>query len=86
MKTTATVDGTPILDQLAELDQIMSAKEGANWVYSIPADPNGPYLLTDGEEFILGPGARATILDMRKIDNLITAGGREPAKGESGVA
>lgn len=86
MKTTVTVDGTPILDQLAELDRIMSAKEGSDWVYSIPPDPDGPFLLTDGDEFILGPGARAAILDMRKIDSLIAAGGRDSAKSESEVA
>jgi hypothetical protein len=79
LKATAPVDGTPILDQLAELDQIMSAKEGVNWVYSIPPDPDGPFLVADGDEFILGPGARAAILDLRKIDNLITASGLDTA-------
>lgn len=78
-----TVDGTPVLDQLAELDQIMSVKEGTNWVYSIPADPNGPFLVADGDQFILGPGARAAILDMRKIDSLIAAVGRDCDRGES---
>jgi hypothetical protein len=71
LKATGSVGGTPILDQLAELDEIMSAKEGVNWVYSLPPDLDGPFLLADGEDFILGPGARAAILDMRKIDNLI---------------
>ena len=79
LKETAPVDGTPVLDQLAELDEIMSAKEGANWVYSIPPDPDGPFLVADGDEFILGPGARAAILDMRKIDDLIMASGRDTA-------
>lgn len=85
MKTTATVDGTPVLDQLAELDQIMSAKEGGDWVYSVPPDPNGPFLIADGDEFILGPGARAAILDMRKIDNLITAVSYDAATAEAGA-
>ena len=79
LKATESVGGTPILDQLAELDRIMSAKEGSNWVYSIPPDLNGPFLLADGEDFILGPGARAAILDMRKIDSLIATAGQDIA-------
>jgi hypothetical protein len=76
--------GTPVLDQLAELDQIMSAKEGTNWIYSVPADPDGPFLVADGDEFVLGPGARAAILDIRRIDSLIAAVGRYSAENESG--
>jgi hypothetical protein len=79
LKETAPVDATPVLDQLAELDEIMSAKEGANWVYLILPDPDGQFLLAVGDEFILGPGARAAILDMRKIDDLITASSRDTA-------
>jgi hypothetical protein len=79
LKATESVGGTPILDQLAELDRIVSAREGPNWVYSIPPDPDGPFLLADGEDFILGPGARAAILDMQKIDNLIATVGQDIA-------
>jgi hypothetical protein len=79
LKATESVGGTPILDQLAELDRIVSAREGPNWVYSIPPDPDGPFLLADGEDFILGPGVRAAILDMQKIDNLIATVGQDIA-------
>lgn len=70
---TDTGDGTPVLDQLAELDRTMSAKNGKDWVYSIPPDHDGPLLLADGDDFVLGPKARAVILEIRKINDLITA-------------
>lgn len=79
------VDGTPILDQLAELDQIMSAKEGTKWVYSIQPDPDGPFLIADGDAFILGPGARAAILDIRKIDSLIMTVGYDAQVIQAGT-
>jgi len=77
--------GTPILDQLAELDEILSAKEGADWVYSVPPDPDGTFLIAEENDFILGPKARAAILDMRKIDNLIAAVDRDDAKAGAGA-
>lgn len=76
MRVSETAGGTPVLDQLAELDEIMSAKNGPDWVYLIPPDPDGPFLLADGDGFILGPGARAAILDIRMIDNLIASASR----------
>jgi hypothetical protein len=69
--------GTPVLDQLAALDEILTAKDGADWVYAIPPDPDGPFLLGDGDGFILGPRARAVILDLRRIDDLIADAGSD---------
>jgi hypothetical protein len=63
-------DGTPILRKLWELDEVVSAKQGPDWVYTIPPDPNGPFVIVNGDEWIIGPKARACILEMRQMDRL----------------
>jgi len=71
LKTVETPVDTPVLARLAEIDEAMSVREGVNWVYSILPDPDGPFLVADADEFILGPRARAIILDLRKLGRLI---------------
>jgi hypothetical protein len=78
-------DVTPILDKLAELDETLTAKMGPEWVFSIEPDHDGPFMYVDGETYTLGPRARAMIVDLRRINDLIIEAGREAVAAEAGA-
>jgi hypothetical protein len=63
-------DGLAILEHLARLDEAITAKKGPEWVYSVVPDMDGPFMYWDGETAVLGPKARAAILDLRRLGGL----------------
>jgi hypothetical protein len=76
---------TPLLDKLAELDETLTAKAGPEWVFSIEPDHDGPFMYVDGDTYTLGPKARAMIVDLRRISDLIIEAGREAVAAEAGA-
>lgn len=82
-------DAVAIIDSLEALDEKLSETMGPRWIYrdGIEPDIDGPWMLRgDGpDEVVLGPKARAVILQNRHINELIIEAGREALAAGAGA-